>query len=164
MTDFANSMIEYHNQLQKGAIQKAYRGLMDYMQALKAHFAKAYPQYALPGSLYFGYMDMTYFAIIPPSLKPRGLKIALVFAHEPFRFEVWLSGVNRDIQVHTWQALKDSGWNAYPLVADPRKTDAVVEHVIVENPDFSDLPGLTTLIEHETLAFIKDIEHSLNVR
>lgn len=163
MDTFNENMHEYKHQLQKGAIQKAYRGLMEYMLALKAHFAKAYPQYALPGSLYFGYMDMTYFAIVPPSLKQLGLKIALVFVHEPFRFEVWLSGANRDIQAQTWQKLKDSGWIAYPLVADPRKADAVVEHIIAADPDFSDLPGLTALIEREILTFIKDVEKSTMV-
>ncbi len=155
------SMQEYRAQLAKGMIQKAYKGLMDFMQELKTHFAKTQPTFSVSGSLYFGYMDMTYFAILTETLKRRGLKIAVVFLHQEFRFEVWLSGTNRDIQAQAWQGFKDKGWNVYHLVADARKADAVLEHVAVENPDFSDLDALTRQIERETLKFIAEVERFL---
>ena len=88
MVSFHNSLIEYRNQLKKGTIQKAYRGLMEYFGSLRSFFKNKYPNYALSGSIYFGSMDMTYFAVNPPLLKDRKLKIAIVFRHEEFRFEV----------------------------------------------------------------------------
>ncbi len=91
MEPFHESMNEYRKQLEKGAIQKAYHGLMDYLQVLRGHFQKAHPVYSVPGSLYFGYMDMSYFSVVLEALKGRSLKIAIVFLHEAFRFEVWLA-------------------------------------------------------------------------
>lgn len=161
MESFSDVMKAYQQQLKRGAIQKAYRGLMDYMLALRGHFKNTCPEYPAPGGLYLGYMDMTYFSINPPALKDRGLKIAIVFLNEEFRFEVWLSGYNRQIQARCWQMLKDRGWQGYRLVADPQSMDAILEHVLADDPDFSDLDALTRQIEVETLRFIAAIEHFL---
>lgn len=88
MKPFSQSIDEYKKQLEKGAIQVAYRGLIQYMMDLRTHFMQKYPEYAVSGSIYYGYMDMTYFSVVPESLKKRNLKAAIVFLHEAFRFEV----------------------------------------------------------------------------
>lgn len=161
MTSFHQSMLEYKKQLGLGTIQQAYKGLMDYMQGLKAHFKDRRPDFAVPGSLYFGYMDMTYFSLVPPALKDRSLKIAVVFLHEAFSFEVWLAGVNKQVQAQTWQMIKDSGWNKYPLVPSIQGEDAVLRHILVAGPDFSDLEALTMQIEQGVLEFIREVEEFL---
>jgi hypothetical protein len=149
---------EYHEQLKKGAIQRAYRGLMEFMLALRSSFGKKYSQYSVPGSLYTGYMDMTYFSIVPETLKQHGLKIAVVFLHEDFRFEVWLSGYNRQIQEKYWKVIKENGFSQYPLVAEIKGSDAILAHMLVEDPNFDDLPTLTSRIETGVISFIKDME------
>jgi hypothetical protein len=162
MESFHESMSEYKKQLEKGEIQKAYRGLMDYLQALKAHFHKAHPEFSVSGSLYFGYMDMSYFSLVPKSLKTRNLKIAVVFLHEAFRFEVWLAAANKGVQTEYWKLIKDSSWDQYRLVPSPQGYDSIIENVLVENPEFSDLDVLTQQIESGTMAFIKDVESFLS--
>jgi hypothetical protein len=158
MESFHESMQEYKKQLKKGGIQKAYKGLMDYLMALKTHFKNKYPDHDVSGSLYFGYMDMTYFALFPKPLKNRSLKIAVVFLHEAFRFEVWLSGGNKQAQSKYWKFFKESGWDKYRLVSSTKGADSILEHTLVDDPDFDDLDALTRQIEKETLSFIKDIE------
>jgi hypothetical protein len=158
MISFAEAMQEYKEQLAQGAIQTAYKGLMDYMQALKTHFKTRYPEYAVSGSLYFGYMDMTYFALVPAALKSRGLKIAVVFLHEEFRFEVWLSGANRQVQAQYWERIKAAGFEKYRLVPDPLTADAILEQTLADNPDFSDLDALTEKIERGVMEFIGEVE------
>ncbi len=98
MESFHEYMEEYRKQLEKGVVQKAYQGLMAYIMDLKTYFKNKYPEYFVSGSLYYGYMDMTYFSFIPESLKHRHLKIAIVFIHEAFRFEAWLAGYNKQVQ------------------------------------------------------------------
>ena len=158
MTTFQECMVEYKQQLEKGLIQQAYRGLMDYFADLRTHFKKRFPEIEVSGSIYFGYMDMTYFAVVPASLKQRKLKVAVVFLHEVFRFEVWLSGYNRQVQSKYWQLFRDNGWNKYRLVADPLKADSIIEHVLVEDPDFGDPDALTEQIETGVRKFMMDIE------
>lgn len=153
-----DAMKEYRKQLDKGIINYAYQGLMDYMLTLKTYFMKNYPDYSVSSNLYLGYMDMTYFSIVPSALKIRKLKIAVVFIHEKLCFEVWLAAVNKKVQRAYWQLMKDSDWTKYRLVPNPQGVDAIMEHTIIEAPDFSDLDRLTKQIEEETLAFIKVIE------
>lgn len=155
-------MLEYHKQLEQGSIQLAYKGLMEYMMGLRAHFASHYPEYSVPGTIYYGTMDMTYFSVVPPSLKDRKLKIAIVFLHEAFRFEAWLSGYNRQVQKDYWHIFKTYGWDLYRLVTPAVGVDSILEHPLAENPDFGDLPLLTQRIENGTLTFIKDVENFLS--
>ncbi|HZK60616.1 MAG TPA: hypothetical protein VFC41_00980 [Anaerovoracaceae bacterium] len=109
-------MDEYKKQLHKGAIQKAYRGLMDYVMALRTYFENKYPDYSVSGSIYFGYMDMTYFSFFPESLKLKKLKVGIVFVHEIFRFEVRLFGYNKGIQAKYWKLFNKSCWNNYHIL------------------------------------------------
>ena len=162
MTNLQEHLNEYRKQLEKGEIQQAYRGLMEYMLSLRSYFQKQYPEFEVPGNLYFGYMDMTYFAIIPSEFKQRKLKVAIVFLHEAFRFEVWLSGANRQIQVDCSNRIRGKGWNKYKLTADPKASDSILEHILVAEPDFSDLDALTKMIEIGTIKFIGDLEDLLS--
>ena len=161
MTNFADDMREFQSQLALGRVQAAYQGLMQYMLDLKTHFTNQFPDYAVSGSLYQGTMDMTYFAVVPETLKQRGLKIAVVFVYSSFCFEVCLSGYNRQVQARYWQILKDSGWDKYRLVPAPTGFDSILECPLADPPDFGDLNALTAQIEQGTLAFIQDVEEFL---
>jgi hypothetical protein len=161
MKSLQENMAEFGKQLEKGTIQKAYQGLMGYMMSLKNHFSDKYPDYSTPGSLYYGYMDMTYFSILPKSLKDRDLKIAIVFLYDTFRFEIWLSGKNKQILTKYWKIIKESSWDKYKIVEPVKGIDSVVEHILVDNPDFSNLDALTKQIEQGALKFIRDIESFL---
>ena len=162
MGSFHESMDEYRRQLEKGAIQEAYKGLMEYMMGLRTHFESRYPDYFVSGSIYYGYMDMTYFSFFPGSLKDRKLKVAIVFVHEAFRFEAWLAGYNKQVQTKYWNSFKESGWKKYRLVPTTKGVDSILEHTLVERPDFSDLDALTKQIEKASLKFIRDVEGYLS--
>ena len=162
MGSFHESMKEYRKQLEKGAIQAAYKGLMEYIMDLRTHFKNKYPDYVVSGSIYYGYMDMTYFSFFPKSFKHRNLKIAVVFLHDAFRFEVWLAGFNKQIQTKYWKLFKEGDWNKYHLVPTTKGADSILEHILVGDPDFSDLELLTTQIEAATLKFIEDVESFLS--
>jgi hypothetical protein len=113
------------------------------------------------GSVYYGYMDMTYFSFFPKSLKRQKLKIAIVFLHEAFRFEVWLVGNNRTVQTKYWKLFTESDWNKYHIATPAKGVDAILDHIIIENPDFRELDTLTKQIERGTLKFIQDVENFL---
>ena len=161
-SSFQELMTEYRKQLEKGQIQKAYQGLMDYVMGLRSYFENKYPEYTVSGTVYFGYMDMTYFSFFPDSLKLRGLNVGVVFIHGTFRFEVWLFGYNKGVQAKYWKMFKESGWNKYKIPSTTKSVDSIIEGVLAENPDFSDLDTLTEKIEKGTLRFIDDVENFLS--
>lgn len=164
MGTLQEAMLEYRRQLEKGTIQKAYQGLVQYIMNLKTYFNNQHPEYSTAGALYHGYMDMTYFPLFPEALKERKLKIAIVFNYEQFRFEIWLSGFNKQVQSDYYKLFKESGWKQYHIVAPEKGIDSIVESTLVEDPDFDDLDGLTRKIEKAVVKFIEDIEGFLETR
>jgi hypothetical protein len=164
MKSFQDSMNEYKKQMQKGDIQEAYKNLMNYIMELRTYFEKKYPTFFVSGSLYYGYMDMTYFSIFPDSLKKKKLKIGIVFCHDTCRFEIWLFGYNKQIQTKYWALFKENKWKKYHLPSSTKGVDYIVQSVLVENPDFNDLEKLTKRIEKETLKFIMDVEEFLSTQ
>ncbi len=162
MESFHDAMMEYKKQMQLGLIPRAYLGLMGYLSDLKSTLKAKHLEYHVSGSMYFGYMDMTYFSIFPDSLKQRSLKTGIVFIHESCQFEAWLFGVNKQVQNKYWKMIRDSGWNQYTLVATTKGEDAILTHVLMENPNFDDLDALTDEIESGAVKFIEDVETFLS--
>jgi hypothetical protein len=150
MESLQSYLNEYKKQMEKGTIQKAYQGLMEYILDLRTYFNNRYPDHFVSGNIYYGYMDMSYFAISPESLKNRKLKIALVFIHKTLTFEVWLAGYNKQVQLK------------YSIAPTTKGLDYILACTLVENPNFNDLAGLTKQIEKETLNFISEIENFLS--
>jgi len=161
MESFPEYMQEYKKQLDRGYIQEAYRGLMKYIMDLRVYFKNRYPEYFVSG-IYYGYMDMTYFSFSPESLKNRKLKIAIVFVQETFRFEVWLAGSNKKVQSRYWELIKVGNWDEYHIPSTTRGVDSIMENVLIDDPDFSDLDSLTQQIETGTLKFIDDVVNFLS--
>jgi hypothetical protein len=162
MKPFHEYLNEYRKQMEKGDIKEAYKGLMEYIMELRLYFKNKYPDYSVSGSIYYGYMDMTYFSFFPESLKLRKLKVAIVFLHDAFRFEVWLAGYNKQVQTKYWKLFNESNWNKYRIPSTTKGVDSIIEFILAENPDFSDLDTLTKQLEGGTLKFIKDIEDFLS--
>ena len=147
---------EYTIQLKKGEIQKAYKGIMTFMNGLKGYLERKYTDYH-SSVLYFGYMDMTYFALTPTALKDRKLKIAIVFLHEECRFELWLAGNNRKVQADYIALLEQKDMGRYTLSKVHPGVDSIIALAIVEQPDFDNPEGLKIRIEENIGSFINDI-------
>ena len=161
MHSIQEDMEELRKQLGKGAIQKAYGALLSYMMGLRTHFVNKYGDPAVSG-LYQGYMDMTYFALFPPSLKRRDLKVAIVFNYDAFRFEAWLAARNRKVQRQYWELFRDSHWAEYRVVTPAGGIDSIIECDLVKDFNLSDPDALTSKIENATAAFIANIERFLS--
>ena len=147
---------EYNNGLRKGEIQKAYRGIFQFIQELKLYLEKRHPMYTI-SSIYPGYMDMTYFAFTPRELKDKGLKIAVVYLHIDNRFEAWLGGANRKLQAEYINKLTALDLNGYHLSEPGPGVDSIVEVKVAESPNFDNIPELVELIEDRVLSFAQDM-------
>ncbi len=147
---------EYTIELQKGHIQKAYKGIMTFMSSLQRNMINNHPTYTSSG-IYFGYMDMTYFAFTPLKLKKEHLKIAIVYLHEKNSFEVWLGGNNRKVKLDFTNQLKQKDLSGFTLSSMEPGVDSIIEAVITQSPDFDQPEVLMHMIEDETLKFINRV-------
>lgn len=156
------SITEYRKQLGKGYIREAYKGLMGYIMDLRLYLKNKYPDYFISGSVQQGYMDFTYFSFFPQSLRERNLKVVILFIHDTFTFEAWLSGYNKNVQTSYWKLFKASNWNKYHLAPTVKGVDYILQYSLARDADFSDTDALTKKIEQGALSFIKDIEDFLS--
>ncbi|OUL08698.1 hypothetical protein B0533_07300 [Sedimentibacter sp. SX930] len=156
MESLNECIMEYTAQLRKGQIQKAYKGILTFMSELRSYLESGYPDYTA-GSLYSGYMDMTYFAFTPPDLKNKKLKIAVVYLHEKGVFEVWLAGNNRKIQAEYIALMSHENIGKYKLSQAIPGVDSIIESILVEKPAFDHPEALKQEIEKMTMAFVKDM-------
>lgn len=156
MKDLNEYVIAYQKQLQEGKIQIAYKGIMSFMGNLKSYLSDMHSDY-LVGALYFGYMDMTYFAITTTELKDKQLKIAVVYLHQENCFELWLSATNKKIQAKYIDKLKDKDLKGYKLSVSQPGIDSIIESRIIDHPNFDELTSLKVKLDKLTQKFIKDI-------
>lgn len=161
MDTLNNQIQEYRIQLSKGQIQKAYKGIMTFMSGLCTYLESSYPDYTA-SALYFGYMDMTYFAFTPPDLKIKKLKIAIVYLHEKGVFEVWLAGNNRRIQAEYIKFMSCKNIGQYKLSQVLPGVDSIIESILVDKPDFDHPLELKRQIEKKTIDFVNDISSMLD--
>jgi hypothetical protein len=161
MRSIREDMDTFRMQINIGSIQKAYKALLSYMMDLRTHFKSRQPGYSISG-LYQGYMDMTYFAMVPPLFKRHNLKVAIVFNYNKFRFEAWLAGTNRQVQRKYQKLFKDHQWPDYRIMTPAKGVDSILECDLAEDFDFGDREYLTASIEEKAFNFINDIESILS--
>jgi hypothetical protein len=152
---------EYKTQLGKGFIQRAYKGIITFMSDLKTYLESRHSDFSA-SALYFGYMDMTYFAFTSAGLKDMKLKLAVVFLHEECRFEIWLAGSNRQVQADYIELFKKKNIGGYTLSKVSPGVDSIIVSAIDEQPDFDRPDELKKKIEDKITAFEKDIRVMLN--
>ncbi len=163
MQSIREDLEEFRGRLSNGSVQRAYAALLSYMLGLRTRFKNSRLDWTVSG-LYQGYLDMTYFAIFPPQLKQRDLKIAIVFNYAAFRFEAWLAASNRQMQRQYWELFRDSHWTDYRVMAPAPGVDSIVECDLAADFDLSNPGALTAHIEAGTAAFIDDMVRFLEKR
>lgn len=155
-----NDLSSFRLQLKSGSIQTTYKALLSYIMDLRTLFQEKFPGCQITG-LYQGYLDMSYFAIVSPSLKFHNLKIAIVFNYSTFRFEAWLAATNRQIQRKYWELLRQNNWPGYRIATLSKGVDSIIEYDLTGELDLSDVKMLNDEIEQKVAKFICDIEQFL---
>lgn len=149
---------QYTALLRQGDLQVAYRGILEFMGKLRSDFAGSGTMFEVGGSLYQGYMDMTYFSLSNRLLKERALKIAIVYLHPKKAFEAWLSARNRTVLGQYRALFADEILDELEVFHDETNEDAVLECLLTDSPDFDRQDALSALLGRKTEAFISAIE------
>jgi len=133
------------------------RRLVMYMQELKAFFQKEYNPDFIVRNTYHGSMDYSYLPLTTEELRKQKLKFVIILNLKLMRFEICLSGQNKSIRKKYWELFKGSSWDKYHLAESIDDSLSIIDHVIVEKPDFDHVTSLTQQIERESLIFINEI-------
>ena len=152
-----NQLVQaYTNCLQQGEMQAAYKGILEFIGKLRADFNKKYPYYDT-GSIYQGYMDMSYFSLATKPLREKGLKIAIVYLHDKGDFEVWLSARNRETSKRYESSINSILLDKSSVFHDIKNQDAIIECTLTSVPDFENQSLLIDIIEQGVEKFVAAI-------
>ncbi|PKM90541.1 MAG: hypothetical protein CVU85_00555 [Firmicutes bacterium HGW-Firmicutes-10] len=147
---------KYNESLIEGHIQKAYRGIIDTISQLKTTWDSRYPT-TPSGSLYAGFMDMTFISVKPSVLSDMDLRVSIVYMHESHTFEVWLVARNRKIQSTVHNQLRSKELGKYSLTELGPGVDSIIALTLNSEPDFNDIEVLINEIIEKTWNFILDM-------
>lgn len=156
MNNLNRHIKHYNQQLILGHIQKAYRGIMEMMSQLKIAWDNQYPE-TPSGSLYAGYMDMTFISVKPAVLSDMDLRVSIVYLHESHTFELWLVARNRKIQSQIHDLLKKKDLGQYTLSELGPGIDAIIAMTCIADPDFDNTDQLIVGVIEKTQNFITDM-------
>ncbi len=141
--------------------QVDYHDLINYMKELRAYFIKEYESYFKGGNVYQGNSDYSYFSLTTEELKKQKLKFVIILNHKQPSFSICLSGQNKRIRKKYWKIFKGGDWNTYHVVESIDDSLFIIDHTIVEKPDFGNRKTLTKQIESESLKFINELTEIL---
>ena len=132
----------YKKVFASGEIQKTYQRLVGIVQGLRTECHKTYKGEFSVANVLHGYIGFTYFYLQNDFLKKHKLKLAIVLNHQKARFELWLLGQTKDIQVNFWNKLKGEKW----VNKDSMPEWSIFEIVMLANPDFDNTEMLSKSI------------------
>ena len=147
----------YKEAFASGEIQETHQKLVGIVQSLRTEFVKRYTgKFSVAGVMH-GYIDFTYFYLQNDFLKSHKLKLAVVFNHQQVRFELWLLGQTKDVQIRYWEKLKGLSW-VNPAVMPEY---SIFEVTLLSNPDFDNITALSKSVHSAFSVLSQEISDTL---
>lgn len=153
----------YTRAVSAGDLPRAYRAILAALTSFRSVWEGAHPQDNV-GSLYQGYLDMSFIAFSPPALSSMRLKFSLVYLHPEGRFRLWLAAGNRAIQAEVSAQLRGKPLDGYTLTELRPGVDAIIESEIPPPYDFDHPDELNRKLVSAAEAFQADMAALLTLR
>jgi len=165
-----SAIYEYQRLLQTTDLLKGYQEFVKFFRLLRTYLQRELSDYSFTGNIVENNMDYSYFQFTNAELKAEGLKIVIAFVHADFEYQIWLSGLNRELQTKHQQRMKDFfpvEQMPYPYSLDltglPAKTDYIVKAKLVDDVDYSRQDELLSRMKVNTLAFVAQVTRLLTL-
>jgi len=148
---------EYQKLLQTTDLQKGYQEFVQFFRSLRTFLQKELPEYTFTGNIVENNMDYSYFQFTNEGLKSKGLKIVVAFVHRDFDYQIWLSGLNRQIQRKHYEYLKDKH-HPYALTDNPTKTDYILRAQLIGGCNYNNPEESLKTIKDNVAEFVLEVE------
>lgn len=129
--------------------------IINFFNNLRASLVKKHKLDYFISGVYHG--NISFIQFTPLKLKSLNLKVLIVLNHEKNRFEIWLSGRNKETQLKYWEIFRQSDWNKYSIPENLVGKLSIVEYFfnqdILEESDANKIE----LIENELVRFTDEI-------
>lgn len=102
-------------------------------------------------------MDYSYFQFSNDELQSKGLKFVITFTHNKFEYEIWLSGMNRKIQIDYHRKLSKAK-HTYTMSPDPNRFDYILSEKLFDEVDYDDCDKLFNIAKNNIKLFAEKID------
>ena len=131
----------YKKILQSTDLQKYYQEFVKFFRGLRTYLADNLSEYKFTGNIVENNMDYSYFQFSNDDLQSKGLKFVIAFTHNTFEYEIWLSGMNRKIQINYHGKLSKAK-HKYKMSPDPNRFDYILKEKLFDEVDYDDCEKL----------------------
>lgn len=150
-------LLEYLHLLETTDIINCYQEFIHLFRFLRVQLEKELTQAHFQGNIVENAMEYAYFQMATDKMKERGLKIVVVFLPRFVRFEVWLSGANRQYQ-KKYAALLTPQVSTLEVSKNPLKTDYIARLPLTTDIDWGDEQAIVAMIKAASESLIKIAE------
>lgn len=147
---------DYKTIVQTTNLQKGYQETMKFFRGLRVYLASSISGYKFTGNVVENNMDYSYFQFSNEQLQAKGLKFVVTFSHNIFEYQIWLSGMNRKIQISYHKALSNVT-QPYILSPDPNRFDYILKEAILKEIDYVDCEKIYSEAKDNIITFVKNI-------
>ena len=136
-----NYINEYKKIIQSTNLQKGYQEFVKFFRGFRAYLADNLSEYKFTGNIVENNMDYSYFQFSNDDLQSKGLKFVIAFIHNKFEYEIWLSGMNRKIQINYHSKLSKVK-HKYTMSPDPNRLDYILKEKLFDEVNYDDCEKL----------------------
>lgn len=148
---------EYRNIIQSTNLQKCYQEFVKFFRGFRTYLAENLSEYKFTGNIVENNMDYSYFQFSNKDLQSKGLKFVIAFTHNNFEYEIWLSGINRKVQINYHNKLSKVKHN-YAMSPDPNRFDYILKERLFDEVNYDDCEILFNTSIKNILAFANNID------
>lgn len=152
----SNYINEYKKILQSTNLQKGYQEFIKFFRGFRTYLARNLSEYKFTGNIVENNMDYSYFQFTNDELKSKGLKFVIAFTHNKFEYEIWLSGMNREIQINYHGKLSKTK-HTYTMSPDPNRFDYILKDKLFDEVNYDDCEKLFNTAKNNIQVFAKKI-------
>lgn len=95
---FDKDILEFKKLIQNTRLKQGYQKIQKLLRNIKNDLNKEMNDYRFQAKVAENNMEYAYFQVQDELMKDHGLKVVVIFDYLNFRFEIWISGVNRQVQ------------------------------------------------------------------
>lgn len=136
-----NLILKYNDILCESNIIEAYQEFIKLFKTLHKELKNKLPNYNFQNKISENILTYSYFSFTNDEIKKNKLKFVVVFMHKTRKFELWLSGMNRSVQINCNIKMKEN----YLKCENPIKNDYIYKTEILKLIDFKDINNLIDL-------------------
>jgi hypothetical protein len=152
----SNFINEYKKLVKSTNLQKGYQEFIKFFKGLRSYLSGNMTEYKFTANIVENNMNYSYFQFIGSKLQSKKLKFVVVFIHNIFEYEIWLSGMNRKTQINYHTKLSNIKHD-YIMSPDPNRFDYILKCKLFDEVNYDNCEVIFDNARKNIILFINKV-------